>query len=143
MTYYNLHTPLPAFIPYARFLLNFPLSETARLIYSLILFRMNLSQSNKWIDGENRVYCRYTIQDLIADTGKSKTTVLTALSDLEAQGLLVRHRCGSGYANRLYLRLPDSCTSEYQKTGPERYGKLTPNKNKNKILNYEYKGDSL
>jgi hypothetical protein len=62
---------------------------------------------------------------------------------LEKCGLLTRHRSGAGYANQLYLRLPESCTSEVRKTKPQSTGKPAPNKYKNNIMNYEYKGDSL
>ena len=140
--YYTIQTQLPLYIPYARFLLDLPLSETAKLVYSLILSRIQLSKNNGWIDEEKRVYCRYTIQELMADSGKGKSTIVTALADLEAQGLLYRYRSGAGYANKLYLRLPESGTLEDRKTKPQRTGKPAPNKY-NKIINYEYTGDSL
>ena len=143
MQYIMKHTQFPVYIPYARFLLDFPLSETARLIYSLILSRIYLSKNNGWVDAEQRVYCRYTVQELMADTGKGKTTVLSALGDLEKYGLLYRRRGGAGYANMLYLRVPDSGTSEVPKTEPQKTVKSNPNKYKNKYINYEYTGDSL
>ena len=147
MRYYTTNTQLPPYLPYARFLLDYPLSETARLIYSLILSRIRMSQSNGWLDQHQRVYCRYTIQELMKDSGKSKTTVVNALADLEACGLLTRKRCGAGYANNLYLRLPDSGTSECQKDVPQITGKRATNKytnyKKKYIPDYEYTGDSL
>ena len=143
MQYYTTKHQLPPYIPYARFLLGFPLNETARLVYSLILSRIHLSQANGWVDEKGRIYCRYPIKSLMEDTGKSKSTIVTALGDLEAQGLLERIRCGAGYANRLYLRMPDICPSEVPKTAPQKTGKQHPNKYKNKIINYEYTGDSL
>ena len=143
MHYYTTTTQLPPYLPYARFLLNLPLSETARLVYCLLLSRIQLSQVNGWIDEEKRIYCRYTVQSLMEDTGKCKSTIVSALNDLEAAGLLTRHRCGAGYANRLYLRLTENCTTEVQKTKPQRYRKSDPNKYNNKIINYEYTGDSL
>lgn len=143
MQYFTVGTPLPPYIPYARFLLDFPLNETARLVYSLILSRISLSQSNGWVNKEGWVYCRYTLQDLMADTQKCRTSIVNALADLESNGLVTRRRCGAGYANQLYLRLPDSCTSECQKTVPQSIRKAAPNKYNNKIRNYEYTGDSL
>lgn len=142
MNYYTTATKLPPYIPYPRFLLEMPLNETARLVYSLILSRIHLSQSNGWVDESNQVYCRYTIQSLMADTGKSKSTIVTALGDLEKQGLLFRRRGGAGSANKLYLKLPETCTSQVQKTAPLRSGKPAPN-NKNKTRNYDYIGDGL
>lgn len=147
MQFFTVATPLPPYIPYARFLLGIPLNETARLVYTLILSRIQLSQSNGWVDAEGRVYCRYTIQDLMTDTGKSKSTIVTALDDLEKQGLLFRRRGGAGYADMLYLRVPEITTSDAQKTAPQKSGKPSPNNKKNHIKNsipnYDYGGDSL
>lgn len=149
MQFFSVATPLPPFLPYPQFLLGIPVSETAKLVYVLILGRIKLSQANNWTDSNGHVYCRYTIQDLMADTGKSKSTILTALDDLEKQDLLFRRRGGAGYANMLYLKLPVFSTSDVQKTAPQKSGKQDPNnktkikKNKNTIPDYDYEGDSL
>ena len=146
MEYYRIETPLPPYLPYPKFLLDFKLNETARLVYTLLLSRIHLSQQNGWTDTDGRVWCRYTIQDLMKDTGKSRTTIQAALADLEAGELISRHRGGAGYANKLYLRHPENCTSDIRKTAPQMSGKPYPNKyknNKKKLLNYEYQGGSL
>lgn len=142
MQYFLVTTQLPPYIPYARFLLETPLNDTARVVYSLLLSRIYLSQSNGWVDGQGRVFCRYRIKDLMADTGKSKSTIVMALADLESQGLLDRQREGTWNANKFYLRVPVNDTSEVQKTTPQQCGKPNSN-NKNKKLNYTYKGDSF
>lgn len=142
MQYFSATTQLPPYMPYARFLLEMPLNDTARVVYSLLLSRIHLSQSNGWVDGQGRVFCRYTIKDLMADTQKSKSTIVNALADLESHGLLDRRREGTWNANKFYLRVPINCTSEGQKTTPQRCGKPDPN-NKIKKLNYSYKGDSF
>lgn len=145
MQFFTVTTPLPPFLPYPRFLLEIPISETARLVYALILSRIHLSQLNEWVDAEGRVYCRYPIKSLAADCHKSKSTIITALADLESQNLLFRRRGGAGYANMLYLRAPVITTSDTQKTAPQKTGKPAPNKKskKNPILDYDYGGDSL
>ena len=119
-----------------------PLNETARLVYCLILSRIHLSQTNGWVDYEGKVFCRYTIKALMADTGKSKSTIATALGDLENQGLLYRRRGGAGYANMLYLRFPKNGTSEVQNPEPLKTGKPVPN-NKANNYNNNYIGDGL
>lgn len=149
MQFYTASTKLPPFLPYPKFLLDLPLNETGRVVYSLILSRIHLSQSNNWMDDDQRVYCRYTIQDLMADTGKSKSTIITALADLEKLDLLFRRRGGAGYASKLYLKLPNIYTSEEQKTTPQKPEKLVPNNKhtnrmtKKSMPNYDYGGDSL
>lgn len=145
---------LPPFIPYPRFLLEQPLNETARLVYCLILSRLQLSKSNGWQDPDGRVYCRYPIKQLAADCHRGKTAIITALSELEKRELLKRRREGMGKANKLYLCIPDSSTSDDRQTEPvmtgkpvyRMAGKPVPNNKKNKkkeINNYDYKGDSL
>lgn len=142
--------PLPPYLPYPKFLLELPLSETARLVYCLILSRILLSQHNGWLDKAGRVYCRYPVLALAADCRKSKSSVTAALRDLEDQGLLLRRRGGAGYANMLSLRLPENWPSDDRKTGPQTTGKPAPNYNTNKITNYknkkpyyDFSGDSL
>lgn len=44
--YIKAQTPLPAYFPYPKFLLQMSLSHTARLTYVLLLDRMTLSQKN-------------------------------------------------------------------------------------------------
>lgn len=158
MQYITPATRLPPFLPYPRFLLELPLSETARLVYCLILARILTSQKNGWVDEKGRVYCRYPVLSLAEHCHKSKTTVTVALKDLESQGLLLRRRGGAGYANMLSLRLPENSPSEEQKTVPQRSGKPSPSyTNKNttsnttnidfsylsKFSDYHYRGDSL
>ena len=147
MQYYQTDTQIPDYIPYPKFLLKYPMSETARLLYSLILCRMHLSQQNRWVDEENRVYCRYPVQNLIEDSAKGKTAVSCALHDLEANGLLYRCRDRFGRSNRLYLKVPDIRTTDVRVSEPHKSGNPNPNKyTKNKtikILNYDYTGDSL
>ncbi len=48
--YLTADTPLPQYLPYARFLLDTDLSHTAKLLYTLLLDRATLSQKNNWID---------------------------------------------------------------------------------------------
>lgn len=54
--YLTVTTPLPQYLPYARFLLDTDLSHTAKLLYTLLLDRATLSQKNNWIDA--RIYDR-------------------------------------------------------------------------------------
>ena len=56
-------TPLPIYLPYPRFLLKMEISQTAKLLYSLLLDRSTLSQKNKWQDDEGRIYIIYPIAE--------------------------------------------------------------------------------
>ena len=46
--YLTVTTPLPQYLPYARFLLDTDLSHTSKLLYTLLLDRATLSQKNNW-----------------------------------------------------------------------------------------------
>ena len=43
-------TRLPPYLPYPRFLLQAELTQTAKLLYALLLDRATLSQANGWLD---------------------------------------------------------------------------------------------
>ncbi len=53
--YIRADTTLPAYLPYPRFLLKMEISQTAKLLYALLLDRSTLSQKNGWQDGEGRI----------------------------------------------------------------------------------------
>ena len=65
--YLTAATPLPQYLPYARFLLDTDLSHTAKLLYTLLLDRATLSQKNNWIDTQGRIYVLYPLSSLAKD----------------------------------------------------------------------------
>lgn len=143
MEYLEKTTPMPAYLPYPRFLLHQKVNETAKLVYILILDRAQLSQRNEWVDEEGRVYIYYTIDDLAKDSGKSDRTVRTALFDLEKAGLLLRRHQGPGQANVLYPRMPQADFRPFDRknSAGKRGRKLPPNKNKRVRSKNKYKPD--
>lgn len=122
MQYITMTTELPPFLPYPRFLLELPLSETARLVYCVLLSRILVSQHNGWVDDAGRVYCRYPILSLAKDCSRGKSAILTAVAALEKQGLLTRQKGGAGRANTLFLRVPENGTPEVPETAPQTSG---------------------
>ena len=62
--YIKAQTPLPAYFPYPKFLLQMSLSHTVRLTYVLLLDRMTLSQKNSWVDAQGRAYMLYPLAGL-------------------------------------------------------------------------------
>ena len=90
-------SPTPRFFAYPKFLLTLDLSETAKIIYVLLLDRARLSMKKEdWQDEHGRVFVRYTIQSLAKTICKSEMTVKNALKALEQQGLIYRQRQGAG-----------------------------------------------
>ena len=105
-------TRLPPYLPYPRFLLQADLTQTAKLLYALLLDRATLSQANGWLDEDGRIYLVFPIEKIAAALDRSPMTVKTALSELEDARLIERRRSGFSKPNRIYVKLP----SDGQKT---------------------------
>ena len=123
--YIMADTPLPLFLPYPRFLLKMEISQTAKLLYSLLLDRSTLSQKNKWQDDEGRIYIIYPIAEIAEILDKGSTTIKGALNELDAAGLLERERGGFSAPNRLYVKVPR--VPQVQFSGQLMVGKPSPN----------------
>lgn len=105
--YMYQHTKLPAYLPMPRFLINLPISNTAKLLYTQLLGKAQLSQKNEWLDSQGRVYFVYPIHQMAVDMDKSSTTIKDALRELVASQLLEKIPQGRGRPNHLYLLFPD------------------------------------
>ncbi len=106
-------TPLPRYLPYARFLLDTDLSHTAKLLYTLLLDRATLSQKNNWIDAQGRIYVLYPLSSLAKDLGCSISSITRAFAELENAQLVERVRSGFSKPSRILLKIPlttQNCT---------------------------------
>ena len=140
-------TALPAYMAYPKFLLDMTdISETAKLVYIVLLDRARISQvKGSWADENGNVFIFYPIQDLAKAIHKSEMSVKTALSSLEDHALILRKRQGVGKANRIYVKLPvdrnlsarqtENCPSDGKKTVCHMERKLSGNKNKESKTN--------
>ena len=116
--YIKAQTPLPAYFPYPKFLLQMSLSHTARLTYVLLLDRMTLSQKNGWVDVQDRAYVLYPLAGLAEDLQSSISSVTRALRELEAARLIERRSNGFSKPNQIFLgvlRTAQKCTVEMVK----------------------------
>lgn len=80
------------------------LSIASKLLYGLLLDRMNLSMKNRWFDEENRVYIIYQITEIMEDLGISKKKAIGYLQELEKFGLVEKKRRGLGLPSYLYVK---------------------------------------
>jgi len=144
-------SPIPRFFVYPKFLLTLDLSETAKMIYMLLLDRARLSmQKEGWQDEQGRVFICYTIQSLATAIQKSEMTVKNALKSLEQQGLIYRQRQGAGMPSRIFVKVQtENCLTGGTVFDRQTERKLSANNNKSKyreqytrIYDYE-EGDSL
>ncbi len=158
--YVGTDTHLPPYLPYPRFLLKMEMTQTAKLLYSLLLDRMTLSQRNGWQDEYGRTYIIFPVTAIADALDKSPSTIKEALNELDHAGLLERKRQGFSAANRLYVKLPpevrisvpmeseipylispENRTTDGQKTGLMRSEKLAPNNyNINKTIESQTMG---
>lgn len=128
-------TKIPPYLVFPRFLLKTDLSDTARLVYILLLNRARLSVKNgRWTNPEGFVYVHYTIRTMAEDIRRCETTVKNAYGDLEKAGLIRRERQGKNHPNRIYVRLPgqtENCTQDGQNAVPQGVKKLSGNNKDN------------
>lgn len=106
--YLSSGSRLPEYMSFPKFLLEMTsLSETAKIIYTVLLDRARLSQKKTgWADEYGHVFIYYPIKDLSAAVHKSNMTVKSALSALEEEQLIHRQRTGLGKASRIYVKIP-------------------------------------
>ena len=116
--YLTSDTSVPQYIPFPRFLLDMKLSHTAKLIYSVLLYRANLSKINGWIDEQGRVYITYPVTEIAENLHKGVSVIKEGLSALDRAGLTERKRNFSA-PDTIYVKLP----TEGLKTDPQTAGK--------------------
>lgn len=135
--------------------------STAKVIYSKLLNRAQLSASNGFVDGLGRAYVIYTIEDLAKKLGKSNSTIKDNLRELTRVGLIEKKRSSKSRANMIFVKVPrtsivgqfSDCDGTENKpykgsktvlTSGRKPTSSYSNNNKKEIPNYEYReGDSL
>ena len=81
------------------------ISIEAKLLYGILLDRMNLSAKNGWLDKEGRVYIIFTIDEVKESLRCSNKKAAKTLDELEnTAGLIERRRRGLGKPNLLYVK---------------------------------------
>ncbi|MCD8238757.1 MAG: hypothetical protein LUC92_05415 [Clostridiales bacterium] len=97
-------TATPSYIAYPMFLIDVKISETDKLVYSLLL---NKAQREFFYDsGNRRIFVYFTITELSKTVRKSEMTIKNSLRKLEQVGLIVRRHQGVGKPNRIYVKVP-------------------------------------
>ena len=104
--YLTVTTPLPQYLPYARFLLDADLSHTAKLLYTLLLDRATLSQKNNWVDERGFVYVIFPLSSLSDALRCSTMSIKRALRSLEDADLIERRRSRITVPNSIFVKVP-------------------------------------
>ena len=82
-------------------------SDSAKLLYGLMLDRMGLSIKNGWVDEQNRAYIFFTVKDIMEQMccGSEKATkIMKELDSIKGIGLIERIKQGQGKPAKIYLK---------------------------------------
>ena len=115
-------------------------STEAKLLYGLLLDRMELSRTNGWLDDQDRVYIYYTVEAISDDLNCGRDKAMKMLAELEDKAELIeRVRQGRGKPSRIYVKKfidkKSACpnkkskksTSRSRKSRPQEVGNIDPN----------------
>ena len=99
------------------------LSDSAKILYGLMLDRMGLSLKNGWLDEGNKVYIYFTLEDVQEYMSCKHEKAVKLLAELDTGkgiGLIERVKRGQGKPTIIYVRKfverAESLTSEKQKS---------------------------
>lgn len=113
------------------------ISDSAKLLYGLMLDRMSLSIRNGWLDDDNRAYIFFTTNDVMEQMccGTEKATKMLAELDSEKGiGLIERVKQGQGRPAIIYLKkfydLEDKDTTSQSSTSKNENQAFEESKNK-------------
>lgn len=83
------------------------LSTDAKLLYGMLLDRMELSKKNGWYDQQGRVYLYYTVDEIREDMNCGNDKALKLLAELDTNkgvGLIERIRQGQGKPTKIFVK---------------------------------------
>lgn len=107
--------------------LYFPLTNNARVVYSLLRDRMDLSRKNGWCEDDGTIYLLFPL-DKIAEIAKiSHKTCVNVMKELKKYDLVITRRMGLGKPNRVYIKKCKNYTSYGVKNTLQEVEKIHPN----------------
>ena len=80
------------------------LSSDAKILYGIMLDRMQLSVKNRWFDEHNRVYIYYTTVNIMEDLGWAKEKCFKVVAELKESGLIEKKRQGLGKPDKIFVK---------------------------------------
>ena len=79
------------------------MTNNAKLLYGLMLDRMSLSKKRGWLDEANKVFIKYSLNNIEEDLNVSRKTASSLLKELEEIGLIDMIQ-QPGVANIIYVK---------------------------------------
>ena len=79
------------------------INNDAKMLYALLLDRMELSRTNGWIEDDGTIFLIFKREDLADMLGICSTTVWRAIKQLKEVGLIEEKRQGLNRPNLIYI----------------------------------------
>ncbi len=121
------------------------LSSDAKVLYGILLDRVEMSRRNGWIDKENRVFVYMTISGIEESIGICHQTACKLMNELEEFGLIERRKQGQGKPDRIFVKnfilVWNSYLKKYENHTPESM-KIIPQEVCNSYPNNNNKNDN-
>lgn len=99
-----------------------PLTNEAKILYTIMLDRVSLSIANGWLDDIGRVFIYYTVKescDMLNKSDRHLSKILAELDDVKGLGLIERKKQGLGRPDVIYVKNLASLPEEIQEQGSE------------------------
>lgn len=80
------------------------MSNGSKILYGLLLDRVDLSVKNRWMDDHRRIYVIYTLESIMQAMNVTDKPATKMLVELEKRGLIERKKPGLGRPTRLYVK---------------------------------------
>ena len=81
------------------------MSPEAKVLYGILLNRMDLSAKNGWLDEQGRVYIICTLEEIMETMNCADNKATKLMEELENKcGLIERKRQGQGRPNLIYVK---------------------------------------
>lgn len=79
------------------------LSLNAKVIYSMLLDRKELSRKNNWVDEFGQIFLLFTRENIMEILNISKPTAVKAFKELTKASLIIEERQGLNKPNKIYV----------------------------------------
>ena len=79
------------------------LSSSSKLVYGMLLDRMQLSKKNEWVNEDNEIFLLYTKKDIAEKLDVSERTIYNSFDELENVDLIEQERQGLNKPNKIFI----------------------------------------
>ena len=102
------------------------LSLGAKLMFSILRDRLDISIKNNWEDKKGYIYLIYSLKELLSILELDEKTTIKYKKELVKYRLIIDKRVGQGNPNRIYVLKPELEKFQNWKYSSSRTGKNTP-----------------